>query len=150
VLTELTITPPDGSKHDTTVRYVYHLDGKEPEAPELEVPGVPGAFMRVMAVSPSDGSVALRIRGISKDPAAEFQAATRESLSVDVTAKPLINLVWGGFYVLMAGGLLALVKRGRESARATAPASEPVREASQTVPPPAIPVPARSTIPTGV
>jgi cytochrome c-type biogenesis protein CcmF len=149
VLTELTITPPDGSKHDATVRYVYHLDGKEPEAPELEVPGVPGAFMKVMAVSPSDGSVALRIRGISKDPKAEFQAATRESLSVDVTAKPLINLVWGGFYVLMAGGLLALVKRGRESARAKAPASEPVREARESPVSPVVPVPARSTLPTG-
>ncbi|HEY3170678.1 MAG TPA: cytochrome c biogenesis protein CcsA, partial [Thermoanaerobaculia bacterium] len=79
VLTELTITPPDGSKHDATLRYVYHMDGREPEAQELEVPGLPGAFMKVMAVSPSDGAVVVRLRGLSKDPAAEFQAATRES-----------------------------------------------------------------------
>ena len=143
VLTELTITPPDGSKHNATVRYVFHMDGGEPEAPELEVPGVPGAFMKVLAVSPTDGSVALRIRGISKDPAKEFQAATRESLSVELTVKPLINLVWAGFYVMMAGGLLALVKRSREAARATAPAAEPVRETPQTSAAPAVPIPAQ-------
>ena len=45
----------------------------------------------------------LRLTGVSKDKAAEFQPATTESLSVDVTRKPLISLVWGGFYVLMTG-----------------------------------------------
>jgi cytochrome c-type biogenesis protein CcmF len=148
VLTDLTITPPDGAKHEATVRYVYHLDGAEPESPELEIPGHPGAFMRVMAVSPTDGAVVLRLRGMSKDPAAEFQAATRESLSVEVTRKPLINLVWGGFYVMMAGGLLALVKRTREARRATVPATEPSREPALPGPP-GIPVTARSTLPTG-
>jgi cytochrome c-type biogenesis protein CcmF len=148
VLTDLIITPPDGSKHDATVRYVYHLDGAESEAPELEIPGHPGAFMRVMAVSPSDGAVVLRLRGMSKDPAAEFQAATRESLSVEVTHKPLINLVWGGFYVMMAGGLLALVKRTREARRATVPAIEQSREPAMPAPS-ALPVTARTTLPTG-
>jgi hypothetical protein len=148
VLTDLIITPPDGSKHDATVRYVYHLDGAESEAPELEIPGHPGAFMRVMAVSPTDGAVVLRLRGMSKDPAAEFQAATRESLSVEVTHKPLINLVWGGFYVMMAGGLLALVKRTREARRATVPAIEQSREPAMPAPP-ALPVTARTTLPTG-
>jgi cytochrome c-type biogenesis protein CcmF len=146
VLTELTITPPDGSKHDATVRYLYRMDGAEPDAPELEVPGVAGAYMRVMAVSPSDGAVVLRVRGISKDSSREFQAATRESLSVEVTRKPLINLVWGGFYVLMAGGLMALVKRTREARRAVVPAAETSREA----PPSAavVSTPARTTLPT--
>jgi cytochrome c-type biogenesis protein CcmF len=132
VLTELIITPPDGSKHDATVRYVHHLDGGEPDAPELEVPGVPGAFMKVMAVSPADGAVVLRLRGMSKNPAAEVQAATQESLSVEITRKPLMNLVWGGFYVMMAGGLLALVKRTREAKRAVVPATEPSREPQPT------------------
>lgn len=122
VLTEVTITPPDGSKHDATLRYVHHMDGREPIAQELEIPGVAGAFMKVVSVSPSDGTVALRLRGLSKDPAAEHQAATRESLSIEVTRKPLINLVWGGFYVMMAGGLLALLRRSREARRAMVPA----------------------------
>ncbi|MDQ5871950.1 MAG: cytochrome c biogenesis protein CcsA [Acidobacteriota bacterium] len=150
VLTELTITPPDGSRHDATLRYVHHMDGREPAAQELEIPGVSGAFMKVVAVSPSDGTVALRLRGLSKDPATERQAATRESLSIEVTRKPLISLVWGGFYVLMAGGLLALLKRSRESARATVNADADALSAS--APPPtgstALPVPARSSLPT--
>jgi hypothetical protein len=76
----------------------------------VEVPGVAGGKMEVLAVSPNDGAVVLRLRGVSKDPSAEYQPATTESLSVDVTHKPLISVVWGGFYVLMAGALLGLIK----------------------------------------
>ena len=150
VLTEMTITPPDGSKHDVTLRYLYHMDGAEAEAPDTEVPGHPGAFMRVMAVSPSDGAVALRLRGISKDPALEHQAATRESLSLEVTRKPLISLVWAGFYVMMAGGILALIKRAREARRSVG-VPEASREAVAAPPAPpaaALPVTARSELPT--
>jgi len=149
VLTELTITPPDGSKHDVTLRFVYHMDGGAPEAPDVEIPGHPGGLMRVMAVSPSDGAVALRLRGISKDPAMEHQAATQESLSLEVTRKPLISLVWAGFYVMMSGGILALIKRTREARRAVIlpePSREPV--APKTAPPAALPVTARSELPT--
>jgi hypothetical protein len=77
---------------------------------------LPGAKLRVLSVSPSDGAVVVRLTGVSKNPADEFQAATVESLSVEVTRKPLIALVWGGFYVMMAGGLLAFVKRAGEAA----------------------------------
>jgi cytochrome c-type biogenesis protein CcmF len=149
VLTELTITPPDGSKHDVTLRFVYHMDGGAPEAPDVEIPGHPGGLMRVMAVSPSDGAVALRLRGISKDPAMEHQAATRESLSLEVTRKPLISLVWAGFYVMMSGGILALIKRTREARRAVS-LPEVSREvvAAPSAPPAALPVTARSELPT--
>jgi cytochrome c-type biogenesis protein CcmF len=115
VLADITVTPPDGINRDATLRYVFHMDGRESEAPETDVPGVPGAKMRVLAVSPNDGAAVLRLTGISKDPKAEYQAATTESLSIDVTRKPLISLVWGGFYVLMAGAMLALVKRSGEA-----------------------------------
>ena len=150
VLTELTITPPDGSHHDATLRYVHHMDGREPDAQEIEIPGVAGGFMKVIGVSPSDGTVAVRLRGLAKDPASEYQAATRESLSLEVTAKPLINLVWGGFYVMMAGGLIALAKRSREAARATvrAEAGAPSPAPSSPTGSPALPAPAPSTLPT--
>jgi len=123
VLTDLTITPPDGSTHDVTLRYLFHLDTREAEADDVAVPGFANGKMRVVAVSPNDGAVVLRLVGISKNPADEFQAATVESLSVDVTHKPLIALVWGGFYVMMAGGLLAFVKRSGEARRAVLEAS---------------------------
>jgi hypothetical protein len=144
VLTDLTITPPDGSKHDLTVRYVFHMDGREAEAEEPEIPGVPGGRVRVLSVSPNDGAVVLRLTGVSKNPADEFHAATVESLSIDVTRKPLIALVWAGFYVMMAGGLLAFVKRAGEARRAVLEASErPVTEPAP-IPPTAPPLPAHS------
>jgi cytochrome c-type biogenesis protein CcmF len=148
VLTDLTITPPDGSTQDVTLRYVFHLDTREAEADEASVPGFPDGKMRVLAVSPNDGAVVLRLKGISKNPADEFQAATVESLSVDVTHKPLIALVWGGFYILMAGGLLAFIKRSGEARRAvleasTRPAAEPPVSATG----PAVPAHTRSPLP---
>ena len=131
VLADVTITPPDGSKHDATLRYVFHMDGREAEAEEVPIPGAPGATMRVLAVSPNDGAVALRLRGISRNPADEYEAATTESLSVEVTRKPLISLVWGGFYVMMGGALLAFVKRAREARKVVlADGPEPSREPS--------------------
>ena len=123
VLTDLTITPPDGSSHDMTVKYIFHMDSRQADAEEMEIPGLPGGKVSVLAVSPNDGSVVVRLTGVSKNPADEFQAATVESLSVDVTRKPLIALVWGGFYVMMAGALLAFVKRAREARKAVLEAS---------------------------
>ena len=148
VLTDVTVTPADGSKHDATLRFVYHLDGQESEAPETEIPGIPGGKMRVVAVSPNDGAVVLRMRGVSKDPASEYQAATTESLSVDVTRKPMIALVWGGFYVMMAGGLLAFIKRAREARRAVLALEAESAAPRETVAPtgPAIPVHTRSRL----
>jgi len=149
VLTDLTITPADGSKHDATIRFVFHLDGREPEAEELAIPGLPNGKMRVVSVSPNDGAVVLRMTGVSKNPADEHQAATVESLSVDVTRKPLIVLVWAGFYVMMAGGVLAFVKRAREARRAVqqAEAAEPTRaESPIAATGPVVPAHTRSTV----
>jgi hypothetical protein len=120
VLTELTITPPDGSTRDLTLKSVFHMDGKPRESTVSDIPGVAGGRAEVLSVSPNDGSVIVKLTGVSKDPKDEYRAATTESLSVDVTTKPLISLVWGGFYVMMAGALLALVKRAKEASRATA------------------------------
>ncbi len=149
VLTDLTITPSDGSQHDTTVKSTFYLDGRPTEAEELDIPGVAGGKMRVLAVSPNDGSVVLRLTGISKNPAEEFQAATVESLSVEVTRKPLIALVWGGFYVMMAGGLLAFIKRSGEARRAVIAAErqpEPRGEPAIPATGPAVPAHTRSRL----
>ena len=148
VLTDLTITPPDGSKHDLTVRYVFNMDGRAAEAEEPAIPGVPGGRVRVLSVSPNDGAVVLRLTGVSKNPADEFHAATVESLSIDVTRKPLIALVWAGFYVMMAGGLLAFVKRSGEARRAVLEASEKTASLPAPVAPtgPALPAHTRSPL----
>ena len=149
VLTDLTITPPDGSQHDTTVKSTFYLDGRPTEAEELDIPGVSGGKMRVLAVSPNDGAVVLRLTGVSKNPAEEFQAATVESLSVEVTRKPLIALVWGGFYVMMAGGILAFVKRSGEARRAIIAAEHDAEPRAETAVPatgPALPAHTRSRL----
>jgi cytochrome c-type biogenesis protein CcmF len=155
VLTELTITPPDGSKHDLTLKSVFHIDGKQRDSTVADIPGVAGGRAEVLSVSPNDGAVVVKLTGVSKNPKDEFQAATTESLSVDVTRKPLISLVWGGFYVMMAGALLALVKRAREASRAAASTSEAAesagrtRETSEPVPsvgPPPVPLHTRSRL----
>jgi cytochrome c biogenesis factor len=41
-------------------------------------------------------------------------AATPGRLSLDVTRKPLVQLVWWGVYVALAGGLLAAVARVKQ------------------------------------
>jgi len=149
VLTDVTVTPADGTQHDATLRYIYHLDTEEGEAEDLDIPGVPGGKMRVVAVSPKDGAVVLRMQGVSKVRASEYQAATHESLSVDVTRKPMIAFVWGGFYVMMAGAFLAFLKRAREARHATlqaeAKAAVPAREAVAPTGP-AVPVHGRSRL----
>jgi len=150
VLTDLTITPADGSQHDMTVKYVFHLDGVQSAGDELDIPGVPGGKLRVLAVSPNDGAVVVRMTGVSKNPADEFQAATVESLSIEVTRKPLIALVWGGFYVMMAGGLLAFIKRSGEARRAVVEAGHAMAEARPDAPVgatgPALPAHTRSRV----
>ena len=87
---------------------------------------------------------------MSKNPADEFQPATVESLSIEVTRKPLIALVWGGFYVMMAGGLLAFIKRSGEARRAVVEAGQAM-EQSRPEPPvgatgPAVPAVTRSRL----
>ena len=51
--------------------------------------------------------------------------ARPERLVVDLTVKPMIGFVWGGFYVLMAGGLLALFNRFRSSLKAAELPADP-------------------------
>ena len=151
VLTDLTITPPDGVNHDLTIKYVYHMDGRARGSPgSSRSPEFENGKARVLAVSPNDGAIVLRLTGVSKNPADEIHAATVESLSVDVTRKPLIALVWGGFYVMMAGGLLAFVKRSKEARRAVLEAAPEVAASPGTpVAPtgPALPAHTRSPLP---
>jgi cytochrome c-type biogenesis protein CcmF len=139
VLSDLIVVPADGARHDVQLRYEFFLDGREAIAEEKEIPGVAGSRMRVVAVSPNDGAVVLNLQGIAKDPKRETQAATQESLAIEVTDKPLISLVWAGFYVMMAGAAMALVKRAKEARRAVLsgepePSREPVEAAAAATP----------------
>jgi hypothetical protein len=86
------------------VKPLYRLnpiDGSV-EAPPLALPG--GGQIYVAGINASSRAVQVGIEGV----------ASRPKLSVDVTHKPLINLVWWGLYVVLAGGILSTIQRIRE------------------------------------
>ena len=64
-----------------------------------------------MRVDPSQGRVALRL------PGAERGAKVGDVLAVEVSTKPLINLVWAGAILMLASAFLVVVRRGMDLAR---------------------------------
>ena len=85
--------------------YTFDPDGRV-NFPALALPG--GGQVAVAGINASSGSVRLLLEGVTPE-----SAGRPSELSLDVTAKPLIGLVWYGLYVVLAGGLLALVQRLR-------------------------------------
>lgn len=87
------------------VKALYKLD---PASGQVEVPPAPlpgGGAIFLAGINASAGAVQLEATGIK----------TRAKLSLDVTQKPLIQLVWGGLYVVLLGGVLATVQRVRQA-----------------------------------
>ncbi len=94
---------------------VYRFQGSgQVEFPALQLPG--GGRVAVGAINASAGAVELLVD-------TGDTAGTPARLSLDVTHKPLIKLVWYGLYVVLAGGLLALSQRLRQVVTAAAPAA---------------------------
>jgi hypothetical protein len=119
------ITAPDPSgladraiSEEKTAKFVMYFGATEggpaTEAPETPLPG--RGRMRIKRVSPNEGTCEIELMGVA--PGGDLKPATAETLSIDVTTKPLISLVWAGFYVMMAGGLVALLRRARDSRQA--------------------------------
>jgi cytochrome c-type biogenesis protein CcmF len=107
-----------GKSTETTAQLVMFLSGPDggqgmQQAPDVPIPGTPNGRFRISRVGGNDGSMEIEVLGLN--PAGDLKPPTPESFSLDVTVKPLISLVWGGFYVMMAGGLLALLRRGKDA-----------------------------------
>jgi cytochrome c-type biogenesis protein CcmF len=83
------------------MRPLYKLDpaSGRVESPPMALPG--GGAIVVGAINASARAVDFGIEGVG-------DAA---KLSIDVTRKPLIKLVWYGLYVVLFGGILALLHR---------------------------------------
>ena len=85
--------------------YRFEQSGRT-EFPPLSLPG--GGRVAVGAINATAGAVELLFDGLGST------AAVPARLSLDVTRKPLVSLVWWGMYVIFAGGTLALVARARQ------------------------------------
>jgi len=111
------VTTPETSEEKTAQLIMYFGNGSTEaatESPETPLPGK--GRLKVRKVSPNDGTCEIELLGLM--PGGDLKPATAETLSVDLTTKPLISFVWGGFYVMMAGGLVALLRRARDSRQA--------------------------------
>lgn len=115
VTTLVRVAGPDGSGE---VRPTTTMEASEPPRSSAAFAELPGgkARLRVRQMNGNEGTAEVEVLGL--DPKGDMKPATFESLTVDVTTKPFIALVWGGFYVMMAGGLLSLLRRGRDARRA--------------------------------
>lgn len=109
--TEIEITR-DGKP--VTLKPIYRLNPANGavETPSLELPG--GGAIFVAGINASEGAVQFQVTGISDPP----------KLSVDVTRKPLIQLVWFGLYIVLGGGAVATFSRLRQVQRREAVAAQ--------------------------
>ncbi|HSL83628.1 MAG TPA: hypothetical protein VLF66_12710, partial [Thermoanaerobaculia bacterium] len=80
------------------------------QTPPGQVPG--GGMVQVAGLSPVEGQVRLAMQGL---PGMAGTGGRSPSLSVDVTEKPLIQLVWIGLWVILLGGGLAVFQRLRQA-----------------------------------
>ncbi|MEM8964287.1 MAG: cytochrome c biogenesis protein CcsA, partial [Acidobacteriota bacterium] len=84
------------------------------EAPPTALPG--GGLIQMTRIEPTTGAVQLEIAG-------RTTSLEAPSLSIDITRKPLIQLVWLGLYIVLAGGALSTVHRYRQARKVDAMAA---------------------------
>jgi cytochrome c-type biogenesis protein CcmF len=92
----------DGQSFNLKPLYKLNPVSGQVETPPLPLPG--GGAVKVSGINASNGQVQLEAAGVSSPM----------KLSVDVTRKPLIQLVWFGLYIVIFGGVLATLQRLRE------------------------------------
>jgi cytochrome c-type biogenesis protein CcmF len=89
---------------------LYRFTGTgEVDAPPAPLPG--GGEVLLSAIDATTGAVQLDLVGVGSLAA----GGTPAQLSLDVTRKPLMRLVWYGLYVMLAGGVIATTQRLRQS-----------------------------------
>ncbi|HEX6900472.1 MAG TPA: cytochrome c-type biogenesis CcmF C-terminal domain-containing protein [Thermoanaerobaculia bacterium] len=92
----------DGQTADVMTLYRINPANGTVETPPAQLPT--GGQIVLSGINPEQRTVTLDLVGM----------ALPAKLSVDVTRKPLIQLVWGGLYIIFIGGLLSTVQRFRE------------------------------------
>jgi cytochrome c-type biogenesis protein CcmF len=99
---ELAITQK-GRTFNVTPLYRLNPASGTVETPPTSLPG--GGSILVAGINTGTGGVQLETAGV----------ANAAKLSIDVTRKPLIQLVWGGLYVMLIGGILTMIQRFRQA-----------------------------------
>jgi cytochrome c-type biogenesis protein CcmF len=83
-----------------------------------------GASVTIASVNPNTGQVALELPGMSRD-----DASAGNILAVEVSTKPLINLVWVGAILMLGSAFLSMFRRALD-VRAMGKAATPRRAAA--------------------
>ncbi len=101
----LEIQGPQGPER-IVPRYIFTPQG--PQTPLATL--ADGRAIQLAGINASAGAVELVLQGFEQ--AADFQPSR---LSIDVTRKPLINMVWYGLYFVLLGGAFACYHRYRQA-----------------------------------
>jgi cytochrome c-type biogenesis protein CcmF len=111
-----------GTTHPVTPTLASTPNGFE--ARPATLPGAGSPTVRLTGVNASEGRIRIVFSGLPEQAA---QAAQGEPmrLSLDVSTKPFIGLLWFGLVLLLAGGGLALLRRARDFATSTAEGGAP-------------------------
>ncbi len=97
----------DGEAQRVLPLYRFNSAGQTQSIPR---PLPPGGQIAVAGIDASTGAVRLNVGGLGAgDPGSPAK------LAVDVTRKPLINLVWWGLYLMMGGGLISTIYRMKQA-----------------------------------
>ncbi len=82
-----------------------------------------GGSIRITSVDPNTGRVALELPGMPRE-------GTGSVLAVEVSTKPLINLVWAGAIVMLASAFLSVLRRALDLKRTPAAPPAPAAPAA--------------------
>jgi len=99
---ELAVTQ-GGRTFNVTPIYRLNPTNGTVETPPTSLPGR-GSIV-LAGINTGNGAVQLETSGV----------ANPMKLSIDVTKKPLIQLVWGGLYIVLIGGILTMIQRFRQA-----------------------------------
>ena len=104
------LTGPNGETRRAMPLYQIDQARGVVQTPPASVPG--GGMIQLAGINATEGEVRLAVQGLPGMIGVEGRPPT---LAVDVTEKPLIQLVWFGLYVILAGGGIAIVNRVRQA-----------------------------------
>ncbi len=103
----LEVTTPSRSAAPVLLTYAFDPQGRTTAPPVILADGT---WLALGGIDPATDRIQVAVAKMGPD-----QRPAR--LSVDVTRKPLIQMVWFGLYIILGGGALATLHRFRQAKR---------------------------------